>query len=82
MNKLPKHQFMGIMKFALSDYKKMYKIYKKLKNENIDLTNFINHSIIKYNVKVKHMKTGRFWLEIDNKKDIKIANKIIKTQKI
>jgi len=71
--KLPKYQFMGIIKISKKDFLEMHKFYKSLKNISIDLTTFLNKFI-------KHRKLGlnykifkKFWFEIDNQKDLYVA---------
>ena len=71
--KLPKYQFMGILKIKKNDFLEMHKFYKSLKNIKIDMTNFLN-LFIKYKKKgIKMIKTNRYWYEIDNQRDYKVA---------
>lgn len=75
--KLPKYQFMGLIRLTLKDYKSLYTVYKKLNNPKIDFTSLLNYFVSKYNGKIKCFKTKAFWLEIDSKKDILVAEKLI-----
>jgi choline kinase len=77
-NKLPKYQFMGILKIMKNDYHKLFKFYKKIKNKKIDFTSFLNLAIKNKIIKIKPYQTGKFWLEIDSKKDFAVANKLLK----
>ena len=72
-NKFPKYQFMGIIKIKLKDYRKMFKVYRKLKNKKIDFTNFLNILIKRYNFNIFAKPTSNFWLEIDSDADLKVA---------
>ena len=72
-NKLPDYQFMGIVMIKKNDFFIMHKFYKSLKNINIDLTSFLN-LFIKYRKKgIKMISTKKYWYEIDNQKDFKVA---------
>jgi choline kinase len=76
-NKLPNYQYMGIMKFKTIDFFKLKDFYKKINNQRIDLTSFINlalkNRIIKFNIST----TSKYWFELDNLKDIKYTEKQI-----
>lgn len=75
--KLPYYQFMGILKINKNDFFKMYEFYKSLKNIKIDMTNFLN-LFIKYRKKgIKIISTKRYWYEVDNQKDYKVAKNSI-----
>lgn len=76
-NKLPKHQFMGIIKLRKSTYKKSYNFFKKINNKKIDMTSFLNLCIKNkiFNLKVKKYKN--YWYEIDTISDHKFAEKDI-----
>ena len=71
-NKLPQLQFMGLIKILRKDFSKMARLYKKLNNKNIDMTNFLNEYIKNQN-NLFYFKTKRYWFEIDNIKDSKVA---------
>jgi len=75
---LPKYQFMGILKIIKSDYHKLFKFYKKIKNKKIDFTSFLNLAIKNKIIKIKPYQTRKFWLEIDSKKDFVVASKLLK----
>jgi len=77
-NSLPTYQYMGILKFRYKDFIKINDYFKTLKNKKIDFTSFINLVLKKKIVKIKVKKTNKFWLEIDNQKDLRAANKLIK----
>ena len=70
---LPKYQYMGILKFSKNDFFKLHKYFKKIKKNNIDMTNFLNEAIHSKIIKLKYFKTTCRWLEIDNNKDLLIA---------
>ena len=80
-NNIPKYQFMGIIKIKLKDYKRMFKIYKKLKNTKIDFTNFLNILIKKYKFDIFAKPTNNFWLEVDNNADLKVAKFLLNEKK-
>ena len=75
---MPKYQYMGILKLKKKSYSNLNTYFKNLKNEQIDMTSFLNYSIkndkLKFHVKKNKLK----WLEIDNQKDLKVANEEIK----
>ncbi len=77
IKKFPRYQYMGLIKLKKKDFVKLKKFYQKL-DKKIDFTSFINLSlkekIIKYKVKI----TKKFWIEIDSKKDLKLAEKLVK----
>lgn len=77
-NSFPKNQFMGILKISKKDFIKMKKLFFEIKNRKIDFTNFINLAIIKKDIKVRCVKTKKYWFEIDNIKDISITSKLLK----
>ena len=76
ISKIPKYQYMGIIKLKIESFKKLKKYYKKL-NKKIDFTSFINLAIREKVVKFKVLKTKKYWVEIDTTKDILAANKIL-----
>lgn len=73
--KLPKYQFMGLIRINYNDLEKVKIFYTKLKNKKIDFTNFINLLIEKKIIKFKFKQTKKSWFEIDNKKDLLVAKK-------
>ena len=76
--KLPKYQFMGIIKFKKATYLKSYKYFKKLKNNNIDMTTFLNLCVKNNIISLKIKKYKNYWYEIDTSSDHKFAEKNIK----
>lgn len=74
----PKYQFMGLLKLKNRDFKFLSNLFKKLKDNNIDMTNFLNYSINNHNFKLKYFLTKRYWYEIDTVEDYKIVNKLFK----
>ena len=42
IKKLPKYQFMGIIKLRKNTFKKCYEYFNKLNDEKIDMTSFLN----------------------------------------
>ena len=74
-NKLPKYQYMGIIKFKKEDFYKLKKFFKKIKNTNVDFTTFLDRAIKSKIIKVKAAFTSKFWYEIDTLADIKFAEK-------
>ena len=53
----------------------MMEYFKKLKNKKIDMTSFVNLAIQKKILKLNAVKTGLYWFEIDNKRDLRFAAK-------
>ena len=70
-NKMPKYQFMGIIKIKNKSINPIFKFYKNLNNPNIDFTNFLNLVINKNITKFKFFSTKKFWYEIDTAEDLK-----------
>ena len=77
-NKIPKYQFMGIVKLKKTSFIKCFNYFKKLKNKKLDMTSFLNlcikNKIMSLNVK----KYNNYWYEIDTISDYKFAEKDIK----
>jgi choline kinase len=80
-NNYPKYQFMGIIKIKLNDYKKLYKFYNKINHKKIDFTSFLNLAIQENCLNIQAYPTSRFWIEIDNKKDLNVAKKLLNEKK-
>lgn len=76
VNKLPKYQYMGLLKIKLKDYKKLNKYFIKIKKNKIDMTSFINLVINEHNFKFSYIKTNSKWFEIDTPNDVKNFRKI------
>ena len=72
-SKMPKSQFMGIIKLRKSAFFKCYEFYKKINNKKIDMTSFLNlcvkNKILSLNIK----KYKDYWYEIDTISDHKFA---------
>ena len=73
--KLPKYQYMGIMKFTFNDFIKLRKYFKKINDPKIDLTKFLNLSLEDKVIDLNVIVTNKFWYEIDNKLDIDFTSK-------
>jgi choline kinase len=78
LRRLPKLQYMGILKITNSTFLKMHKFYKELNNKKINMTEFINLIIKKKLANFNYMTTNKFWYEVDNIQDLKILRKEIK----
>lgn len=74
-NKLPKYQFMGLIRINFKYLKKVKIFYTKIKNKKIDFTTFINLLIKNKIIRFKFRGTKKPWFEIDNKKDLLVAKK-------
>ena len=78
-DKLPSKQYMGIIKLRFFEFKKINKFFNKIDNK-IDMTGFLN-LVIKNNImKFRFLTTTKYWYEIDNKKDILIAERELKNK--
>lgn len=77
LKKLPKYQFMGLIKLSKRTFFSLYRFFKKLKLKKIDMTSFLNEAIKKNCVKLSYNEYGSFWFEIDSFNDIKAANKLL-----
>ena len=77
-NKLPKYQFMGIVKLTKNTYRKSYNFFKQIKDKKIDMTSFLNLSIKNKIINFKVKKYKSYWYEIDTISDYKFADKEIK----
>jgi len=73
-DKIPVYQFMGIVKFKKETFLKCFNFFKKIKNNKIDMTTFINlcvkNKILSLNIK----KYNDYWYEIDTISDYKFVN--------
>ena len=77
-SKLPKYQFMGIIKLEKNTFKKCYQYFKNLNNKKIDMTSFLNLCIKNNILKISAEKYKSYWYEIDTSKDHSFAEKEIK----
>ena len=68
---------MGIIKFKLTHYKKLYFLFIKLNKFKIDFTKFINLCLKKNIIKISFFPYNDIWLENDTAKDVKINSKIL-----
>ena len=77
-NKLPKFQYMGIIKIDQKTFNNLRKFYKTLNNKKISLTEFINNSIESKTTEYKYYPSKYYWYEVDNYKDLKYLKKDVK----
>ena len=75
MDEYPKYQYMGIFKLSKRNYFALSKLYKKINNRKIDMTNFLNKALKlnKLTIKTKFYKS--YWYEVDTEKDLNLADK-------
>jgi choline kinase len=78
IKKLPKYQFMGIIKLRKNTFKKCYEYFKELNDEKIDMTSFLNLCIKNNILNLSVQKYKSFWYEIDTNSDHIFAEKDIK----
>ena len=76
--KIPKYQYMGILKVSFKSFLKLQKFYQKLQNKKIGLTQFIDRAIKAKITKFKFMRTAKYWFEVDNIEDLSFLKKEIK----
>ena len=76
--KLPKYQFMGLLKLKKKTYFNLMRFYKKINNDKIDMTSFINLCINNNKLKISVSKSSYFWYEIDTISDFNFAEKELK----
>ena len=76
-NKLPKYQFMGIVKLKKKTFLRCYKFFKKIKNDKIDMTSFLNLCVKNKLMSLETKKYKDYWYEIDTISDFKFAEKDI-----
>ncbi len=77
-NKLPKFQYMGIIKIDQKTFNNLKKFYKTLNNKKISLTEFIDKSIKSKIAVYKYYPSKYYWYEVDNYRDLKYLKKDIK----
>lgn len=75
--KLPRYQYMGIIKLKSKDFFVLKNFYKKINNKKIDFTSFLNAAIKKKIIKINVSITNRFWYEIDSSEDLNYTKKKI-----
>ena len=69
---------MGIIKLKKSTFMKCYTFFKKLNNNKIDMTSFLNLCVKKKVMSVNIKKYDNYWYEIDTISDYQFAKKDIK----
>jgi len=75
--KLPKYQYMGIMKFEYKSFIKLENFYKKLDNKKISFTHFLNEAIKSNITELRYIPFKNYWYEVDNITDLKYLKKNI-----
>jgi len=73
--KIPKYQYMGIIKLKKSDFFKLKIFFNEIKNRKIDFTSFLNQALKSKIIKMNVLTTSKFWYEIDTIEDIKFTEK-------
>ena len=76
--RIPKYQFMGIIKLQKKSFIKCYHFFQSLKNKKIDMTSFLNLCIKNKIISFKTEKYNSYWYEIDTISDHRFAEKEIK----
>ena len=77
-NRIPKYQFMGIVKFKKNTYFKCYQFFNQLRDKKIDMTSFLNLCVKNKILSLKTQKYSDYWFEIDTVSDHKFAEREIK----
>jgi len=77
LTKRPKLQFMGLIKIKYQDFIKLYKYFNTLNDTKVDMTTFLNNAIKNKIINLGFFKTSKYWFEIDNIKDRKVAEKYL-----
>tara|TARA_B100000609_G_C17200873_1_gene428071 strand:+ start:614 stop:1336 length:723 start_codon:yes stop_codon:yes gene_type:complete len=75
--KLPKFQYMGILKIEQKTFNKLEKFYKKINNKKISLTHFIDQTIKAKITTYNYSVFKNYWYEIDNISDLNYLKKNI-----
>ena len=75
--KLPKFQYMGILKIEQKSFNKLEKFYKKMNNKKISLTHFINETIKAKITTYNYSVFKNYWYEVDNISDLNYLKKNI-----
>ena len=73
--RLPKLQYMGIIRIQKKDFFKMYKLYNKLNNKKIDMTSFLNKFVMHKKNSLNFFSTKKYWFEIDTIADLNHTRK-------
>ena len=76
--KLPNHQFMGIIKLKKKTFVNCYHFFKKINNNKIDMTSFLNLCVKNRIMSLKIKIYKSFWYEIDTIADHKYTEREIK----
>ena len=76
--KYPLTQYMGVFKLKKKTYHKLNSFFLRINNKKIDMTSFLNSSIKQIKLKMKIKFYNSYWYEIDNDKDLLIAQKELK----
>jgi len=76
--KLPKFQYMGLLKINKETFNDLVKFYNILNNKKISLTEFIDKSIKSKVAVFKYQIFKNYWYEVDNYKDLNFLKKEIK----
>ena len=79
-SRIPKYQYMGIIKFKYSDFLKLNSFYKKQRDNKIDLTSLLNIAIKKKVIDINFISSTSYWAEIDTLQDYKACKKNIKNE--
>ena len=77
-NKLPKYQYMGIIKIDTNSFNRLFRFYKILNNKNISMTKFINESIKRRIANFIYFISNKYWYELDILNVLKFLKKNIK----
>ena len=76
IKRLPRFQYMGIIKLENKNFFKLKNFFSGLKN-NMDYTSFLNKIIDKKILNLYCEISNLYWFEIDSPKDIKVAEKLL-----
>ncbi|MDC0402612.1 NTP transferase domain-containing protein [Candidatus Pelagibacter sp.] len=76
--KIPKYQFMGIIKLRKKAFLMCYNFFKKLNDQKIDMTSFLNLCIKNKIISLKTEIYKDYWFEVDTIYDQKFAEREIK----
>lgn len=77
-HKLPKFQYMGLLKINRKTFNDLVKFYNILNNKKVSLTEFIDKSIKSKVAEFKYHSFKNYWYEVDNYKDLNFLKKEIK----